>query len=163
MSADTTTYELEHQHITAGTVTDPIDGTTFELEDGRVELENAASVEILLDKSDQYTAVDGAPSESAIEAARREAFGEWANSEIVFDFADSQNRVPGSRDFAASEGFDPVNDRAYNDTRLNIYRTYEQLLEAGLEHEAEYLRQLASTVAQESFRDYLRDEGIVDG
>jgi hypothetical protein len=62
----------------------------------------------------------------------------------------------------ADSGFDPEEDPAYNTTRARVRSVYNRALEAGLDEEAEYLRELALE-RQQSFARLLDRGGFLSG
>jgi hypothetical protein len=59
------------------------------------------------------------------------------------------------------DSFDPEDDDAHNNTRVKIKRAYQDALEAGLDDEAVYLRQLSHD-HQKPFAMLLLDEFVED-
>lgn len=156
--SETPTYRLEHDRVSDGVMTDPLEGTDHPIEDGEFEITNAASAAILTQNSVNVSFAGPRPSEKEIEKARKEHLGDWATSEIVYAFEESRNRIPGElEDMGVEYGFDPEFDRAYNDPRMRIAKTYNRLLDEDCDLEAEYLRHLPSTDEQDRFRQFLQN------
>lgn len=156
--SETPTYRLEHERVSTGVVTDPIEGTEHSVEDGEFEITNAASADILTSGHPNVNFADARPSKKEIEKARKEQLGDWATSEIVYAFEESRNRVPGELEGMGIEnGFDPEFDSAYNDPRMKVTKTYNRLLDEDCDLEAEYLRHLPDTGEQDRFRKFLQN------
>jgi hypothetical protein len=159
---DTTeqTYRIETK-VSAGTIEDPVTGEKHDITDDGIEVSRADSAAALVNSHNTLSFAGSGPTDDAIHAAQTDRF-EFAESDVCMAFADDHYRSFEEMNLDPANGFDPEADPANNDPRMKATKAYNDLQEHGHESEAAYLRALPTTVTQEEFVAFVREEGLIE-
>jgi hypothetical protein len=159
LSNDDTTYRIETT-VSSGHITDPVTGERHEVEGGEIEVPRPDSAQYLVDGNGGLEFVGNPPTDNAVREAQREAM-DFEATDLCVAFADKRNDTVGGQSFNPADGFDPKTDAPTNGPRIKARNAYADLLDAGMDDEAAYLRALTKIERQEQFVKFLQERGAL--